>query len=66
MSRPAVLVPLKAFRAGKSRLATGLGDGEREALVRNMADRVVAAARGLDVYVATDDEHVAGWATAEG
>ncbi|MFT3855751.1 MAG: 2-phospho-L-lactate guanylyltransferase [Ilumatobacteraceae bacterium] len=61
-----VLVPVKAFRDAKARL-TGMLDGtERARLARWTAERVVAAAGELPVYVACDDEEVAEWATAHG
>ena len=58
----AVLVPLKAFAASKLRLATVLNDEERAALVRSMAERVLAAAAPLPVTVVCDDPAVARWA----
>jgi 2-phospho-L-lactate guanylyltransferase len=60
----AVLVPVKAFGAAKGRLAGVLGVGERAALARSMAERVVGAAGGLPVWVACDDGDVAEWASA--
>lgn len=62
----AVLVPVKAFTDAKVRLAPALSAGERVALARSMADRVVAAAGVLPVAVACDDTDVAGWAAARG
>jgi len=66
MSGAAVLVPIKAFGAGKTRLAPVLDQQERELLSRTMAERVLTAAGGLPVYVATDDEDVSAWAMARG
>ena len=62
----AVLVPVKAFAAAKVRLAPAMAAGERAALARTMADRVVAAAGLLPVAVVCDDEEVAGWARSHG
>ena len=61
-----VLVPVKAFRDAKARLG-GMLDGEQRArLARRTAERVVAAAGELPVYVACDDDEVAEWTTAHG
>jgi 2-phospho-L-lactate guanylyltransferase len=62
----AVLVPVKAFDRAKVRLAPALPAAERAALARTMAERVVAAARGLRVAVVCDDEAVAAWAGRQG
>ena len=62
----AVLIPVKAFGAAKGRLAGVLDASDRAALARSMAERVVAAAGGLPVWVACDDEGVAAWALAAG
>jgi 2-phospho-L-lactate guanylyltransferase len=62
----AVLVPVKSFHAAKRRLAGWLPPGERERLARWMAERVLAAAAPLPVFVACDDERVAEWAEAHG
>jgi 2-phospho-L-lactate guanylyltransferase len=62
----AVLVPVKAFHAAKRRLADWLPPAERERLARWMAERVLAAAAPLPVFVACDDERVADWAEAHG
>ena len=62
----AVLVPVKSFHAAKRRLAGWLPAEERERLARWMAERVLAAAAPLPVFVACDDERVAEWAEAHG
>jgi 2-phospho-L-lactate guanylyltransferase len=64
--RSGVLVPVKAFAAAKGRLASVLPDAARRELARRMADRVVAAAAGLPVYVVCDDDAVAAWAERAG
>jgi 2-phospho-L-lactate guanylyltransferase len=61
-----VLVPVKAFTNAKARLATVLGDSDRQRLSRWMSARVLAAAGELPIYVACDDEQVAAWATEHG
>lgn len=62
----AVLVPVKAFARAKVRLAPALPADERAALARTMAERVLAAAKGLRTAVVCDDEGVAAWAAAHG
>ncbi len=57
-----MLVPVKAFRAAKVRLAPALDPAERAELVRSMGARVVAAAHPLPVAVVCDDEEVRAWA----
>ena len=61
-----MLVPVKAFRAAKGRLAPVLSADARAELARWCAARVVAAAGELPVFVACDDEEVAEWAHARG
>jgi 2-phospho-L-lactate guanylyltransferase len=61
-----VLVPVKAFAAAKVRLAGALDGPARAALARDMAARVLAAARPLPVSVVCDDAEVAVWAEAQG
>jgi 2-phospho-L-lactate guanylyltransferase len=62
----AVLVPVKAFRLAKVRLAPALSAIERDALARRMAEQVVQAAAPLPVAVVCDDEDVRGWAERHG
>lgn len=59
---PAVLVPVKAFRKAKLRLAPALSPEQRRRLARTMATRVVRSAAGLPVAVVCDDDEVASWA----
>lgn len=61
-----MLVPVKAFSRAKARLASVLDAPSRAALAREMADRVLAAAMGMPVTVACDDEEVAAWASDAG
>jgi 2-phospho-L-lactate guanylyltransferase len=62
----AVLVPVKAFREAKLRLADALPPASRIELARSMAEAVVAAARPLPVAVVCDDTEVAAWARSRG
>jgi 2-phospho-L-lactate guanylyltransferase len=62
----AVVVPVKSFRAAKHRLAAVLDTNAREALARELASRVIAAATPLGVLVVCDDEEVASFALAHG
>lgn len=61
-----MLVPVKAFRDAKARLATVLDDSQREQLARWTAARVLAAAGELPTFVACDDADVAVWAKEHG
>ena len=58
----AVLVPVKSFAFAKHRLTAALADGDRTALVRQMAEQVIGAAAPLPVAVVCDDAEVASWA----
>lgn len=62
----AVLVPVKAFRAAKVRLAAALDANQRAELARTMGARVVAAAEPLPVAVVCDDDEVRTWALGVG
>ncbi|MGH9087362.1 MAG: 2-phospho-L-lactate guanylyltransferase [Acidimicrobiales bacterium] len=66
LGEKAALVPVKAFADAKQRLGSALSDDERQALVRRMAAKVVAAAAPLPVAVVCDDTEVATWARAHG
>jgi len=63
-SGAAIVVPLRAFAAGKARLAGRLDDDARAALGRRMAERVVAAAAHVDVAVVSDAPDVRAWAAS--
>ncbi len=58
----AVVVPVRAFDLGKSRLAQLFTPSERQTLARAMAEVVVAPASGTDWLVVCDDERIAAWA----
>jgi 2-phospho-L-lactate guanylyltransferase len=60
----AVVLPLRSFSHGKGRLEARLGRARREALVRDMAERVVRAARPLPVVVVSSAPEVVAWAAA--
>ncbi len=68
--RIVAIVPIRSLRAGKTRLATVLGGREREALLRQTAAGVVAAARhsgGIEtVLVVSSDGDALAWAAALG
>lgn len=61
-----VLVPIRSFDDGKSRLAGALAAGDRRRLTMRMASRVIAAAGELPVRVVTDDPEVREWASLGG
>ncbi|HET9059812.1 MAG TPA: 2-phospho-L-lactate guanylyltransferase [Acidimicrobiales bacterium] len=62
----AVIVPVKAFGQAKQRLSAVLSIEERAVLARKMAQRVLAAAQPLSVFVVCDDTEVATWAQSLG
>ena len=64
--KTAVVVPIRSFEGALSRLADVLGLSVCRDLMQLMASRVVAAADGLPVHVATDDAEVAAWAAELG
>lgn len=61
-----MLVPVKAFADAKARLSPVLSPAERQRLARWSAERVVAAAGGVPVFIACDDDDVAAWAEGVG
>ena len=62
----AVIVPVKSFAVAKGRLASALGDAERESLARACAERVIGAAAPAPVYVVCGSDDIAEWATSMG
>lgn len=62
----AVLMPVKRFGAAKARLAPSLDAPTRARLAQWLAERVAAAIGPLPLFVACDDEGVAGWADGVG
>ncbi len=66
---PLVIVPVKSFDRGKSRLEGALGPARRRALCRELAERVLDAAVAVApgrVRVVTDGDDVAAWALGRG
>lgn len=64
--RAGVVIPVRAFAAGKARLAGVLDEPTRAALGRTLADRVVAAAGTLPVLLVTSAPEVVEWAAGRG
>ena len=62
----AVVIPIRSFEAGKSRLGTELDAGRRADLLRSMAENVVAAAGTMPVAVVSNAGEVRRWAAALG
>lgn len=60
--RTAVVIPIRSFADGKSRLGTALTATDRATLLQRMATGVVRAARGLPVLVVTSAPEVQDWA----
>ena len=63
MHETTVVIPIKSFRTGWSRLAGHLDDRHRRSLAVTVADRVIAAAGALPVLIVTNDDGVRDWAT---
>jgi 2-phospho-L-lactate guanylyltransferase len=62
----AVVIPIRSFESGKSRLGARLDAGRRAALLQAMAENVVDAAGALPVAVVSDAREVRRWAAALG
>jgi len=62
----AVVIPIRSFEAGKSRLGARLDPGRRADLLRAMAENVVAAAGPMPVAVVSGAGEVRRWAGALG
>jgi len=58
----AVVVPIRSFDGALSRLEATLGRSGCSELMRRMASRVVTAADGLPVHIASNDAEVTAWA----
>ena len=58
----AVVIPIRSFDAGKSRLGARLDAGRRADLLRAMAENVVAAAGAMPVAVVSNAGEVRTWA----
>jgi 2-phospho-L-lactate/phosphoenolpyruvate guanylyltransferase len=61
-----VVIPIRAFRSGKARLADALDEDQRAGLALAMAERVVAAAGVLPIVVVSSDREVGTWVDAAG
>lgn len=61
-----VVVPVRAFRLGNTRLADGLDDITRTTLARELADRVADAAADAPLVVVSSADEVVEWAHARG
>jgi 2-phospho-L-lactate guanylyltransferase len=62
----AVVIPIRSFEAGKSRLGARVDPARRAELLRAMAENVVAAAGAMPVAVVSNAREVRGWAAALG
>lgn len=62
----AVVIPIRSFDAGKSRLGARLDSAGRADLLQAMAENVVAAAQGMPVAVVSNAPEVRSWATTLG
>jgi 2-phospho-L-lactate guanylyltransferase len=60
----AVVIPIRSFEAGKSRLGAQLDAARRADLLRAMAENVVAAAGTMPVAVVSNAAEVRAWAAA--
>ncbi|MCA1841946.1 MAG: hypothetical protein LC792_01895 [Actinobacteria bacterium] len=58
----AVVIPIRSFEGGKSRLGTQIDAVRRADLLRAMAENVVAAAGPMPVAVVSNAAEVRGWA----
>lgn len=64
--RAAIVVPVKSFVLAKQRLTDHLDDARRTSLAQWCAERVIEAARPLEVFVVCDSDDIEQWATALG
>jgi len=62
----ALVVPVRSFDLGKSRLSESLSPDQRERLARAMAEVVVDARHEVRTFVVCDDERIADWANERG
>lgn len=62
----AIVIPVRSFASGKTRLRPVLADARRRSLVVSMAERVLEATLDLDVRLLTPDDEVVRWAMARG
>lgn len=62
----ALIVPVRGFSSGKSRLAERLSGEQRARLARALAEVVVDPRHGVSIFVVCDDPDVADWAIGRG
>lgn len=62
----ALIVPVRGFSSGKSRLAERLSGEQRARLARALAEVVVDPAHGITTFVVCDEPDVADWAAGRG
>ena len=62
----AVVIPIRSFDAGKSRLGASLDPARRADLLQTMAEHVVAAAGTMPVAVVSNAREVRSWAATLG
>lgn len=62
----ALIVPVRGFSSGKSRLAERLSGEQRARLARALAEVVVDPRHGISTFVVCDDPDVANWAVGRG
>ncbi len=65
-STTAVVIPIRSFDAGKSRLGARLDPARRADLLQAMAENVVAAAGSMPVAVVSNAREVRSWAATLG
>ena len=66
MSTAGVVIPIRSFEAGKSRLGAQFDAARRADLLRTMAENVVAAAGTMPVAVVSNAGEVRAWAASLG
>ncbi|HEX4490012.1 MAG TPA: 2-phospho-L-lactate guanylyltransferase [Acidimicrobiia bacterium] len=66
LAEAGVVIPVRSFVRGKSRLAGTLDADAHEAFVRELAGRAADAARGHPTVVVTDAPEVLAWADTRG
>lgn len=64
--RTGVVIPIRSFALGKARLAAALGDEDRSALARRLAEGVARAARPNRTVIVSSASDVVDWAADNG
>ena len=65
-ARTGVVIPIRSFAGGHSRLGPAIDDAARTDLARDLATRVLAAATPFPAVVVSDAPEVREWAAAAG